>query len=159
MRSEWAAGASFLELRTPGYEHYLSRGESFGDVDPAAVTREMIRRTIREHLDKEKRLRPQGIKVLSLFFVDKVDRYRRYDGEGNPVKGEYAVMFEEEYRRLAGHPDYSALFEDIDVGTDAEDAHDGYFSIDRKRVGSKMVEVLKDTRGKSKADEDTYNLH
>ena len=58
---------------------YLLPGESWGDVDASAVAREMIRRTIREHLDKEKRLRPQGIKVLSLFFIDIVDRYRRYD--------------------------------------------------------------------------------
>jgi restriction endonuclease len=44
-----------------------------------AVQREMIRRTIKEHLDKEKRLRPLGIKVLSLFFIDEVDKYRQYD--------------------------------------------------------------------------------
>ena len=66
---------------------------------PLAVQREMIRRTIKEHLDKEKRLRPLGIKVLSLFFIDAVDRYRQYDADGNPVKGEYARIFEEEYRR------------------------------------------------------------
>ena len=99
-------GRGFVELRVPGGQHYLRRGESHGDVDRHAVKREMIRRTIREHLDKEKRLRPQGIKVLSLFFIDAVDRYRRYDQEGHPVKGEYALMFEEEYRRLANHPDY-----------------------------------------------------
>ena len=78
---------------------------------PHAVQREMIRRTIREHLDKEKRLRPQGIKVLSLFFIDAVDKYRRYDDKGSPVKGDYARMFEEEYRHLANHPDYHTLFE------------------------------------------------
>ena len=61
----------------------------------------MIRRTIRAHLDKEKRLRPQGIKVLTLFFIDKVDRYRgRTTQKGNAVKGDYARIFEEEYRRL-----------------------------------------------------------
>ena len=96
-----------------------------------AVQREMIRRTIREHLDKEKRLRPQGIKVLSLFFIDAVDRYRRYEA-GNPVKGDYALMFEEEYRRLARHPDYQMLFEGVDVSTVAEEAHNGYFSIDKR---------------------------
>ena len=67
-----------VELRVPGGEVYLRRGEAWGDVDGSAVAREMIRRTIREHLDKEKRLRPQGIKVLSLFFIDRVERYRRY---------------------------------------------------------------------------------
>ena len=61
----------------------------------------MIRRTIKEHLEKELRLRPQGIKVLSLFFIDSVERYRKYDEDGNPVKGDYAVIFEEEYRKSA----------------------------------------------------------
>ena len=83
----------------PGAERYLRLGEAWGDVDADAVQRQMIRRTIREHLDKEKRLRPQGIKVLSLFFVDAVERYRRYDEAGSPVKGDYALMFEEEYQR------------------------------------------------------------
>lgn len=76
----------YIELRVPGSEQYLHRSEAWGDVDALAVQREMIRRTIREHLDKEKRLRPQGIKVLSLFFIDAVDRYRQYDDEGNPEK-------------------------------------------------------------------------
>ena len=125
-------GNEFLELRVPGDDRFLRPGEAWGDVDRLAVQREMIRRTIREHLDKEKRLRPQGIKVLSLFFIDAVDRYRRYDDEGNPVKGDYARIFEEEYRRLAGHPDYRALFEGADMETIAEEAHDGYFSIDKK---------------------------
>ena len=100
------------------------------------VQREMIHRTIKEHLDKEKRLRPQGIKVLSLFFIDAVDRYRRYDADGNPVKGDYARIFEEEYTRLAKHPDYQVLFKEVDVThTTAEDVHNGYFSIDKKKGG------------------------
>ena len=127
-------GNEFVELRVPGGERYLRLGEAWGDMDALAVQRQMIRRTIREHLDKEKRLRPQGIKVLSLFFVDAVDRYRRYDDEGNPVKGDYARMFEEEYRRLARHPDHRTLFDgvDLDDGESIEAVHDGYFSIDRK---------------------------
>src|SRR5206468_12880752 len=92
-----ATGDEYVELRVPGGEQYLRPGQAWGDVDALAVQREMIRRTIREHLDKEKRLRPQGIKVLSLFFIDEVARYRRYDSEGKPVKGDYARIFEEEY--------------------------------------------------------------
>jgi type III restriction enzyme len=118
----------------------------------------MIQRTIKEHLDKEKRLRPQGIKVLTLFFIDAVERYRRYDAEGNPVKGDYARIFEEEYRRLARHPDYQSLFKEVDLATAAEDAHNGYFSIDRKKIGSTTVEVFKDTKGTTQADDDTYSL-
>ena len=127
-------GNEFVELRIPGGERYLRLGEAWGDVDALAVQRQMIRRTIREHLDKEERLRPQGIKVLSLFFVDAVDRYRRYDDEGHPVKGDYARIFEEEYRRLAHHPDHRTLFEGagLDEAEPVEAIHDGYFSIDRK---------------------------
>ena len=151
-------GNKFVELRVPGDQRFLRLGEAYGDVDTLAVHREMIRRTIREHLDKEKRLRPQGIKVLSLFFVDAVNRYRRYDAEGEPVKGEHAEIFEEEYRRLANHPDYRTLFEGMDSDVDVDEVHDGYFSIDRRRVGGNTVELFRDTRGDSKADDDTYNL-
>ena len=151
-------GKEFMELRVPGGEHFLRIGQAYGDVDTLAVQREMIRRTIKEHLDKEKRLRPQGIKVLSLFFIDVVDKYRHYDEEGNPVKGDYARIFEEEYHRLAHHPDYSTLFEGVDLSRAPEEVHNGYFSIDRKKVGSKTIDVFKDTRGDTKADDDTYSL-
>jgi type III restriction enzyme len=151
-------GDAFVELRYPGGEKYLQVGLAHGDVEPLAIQREMIRRTIKEHLDKEKRLRPQGIKVLSLFFIDAVDRYRQYDVDGNPVKGDYARIFEEEYRRIAKHPDYQSLFTEVDLATAAEEVHNGYFSIDKKKVGGKSVEVIKDTRGDTKADDDTYNL-
>jgi type III restriction enzyme len=148
----------FLELRVPGGEHYLQIGQAYGDLEALALQREMIRRTIKEHLDKEMRLRPQGIKVLSLFFIDAVHRYRKYDANGNPMKGDYAAIFEEEYRRLARHPDYHTLFQEVDFSRAAEEVHNGYFSIDRKKVGANTVEVIKDTRGDTKADDDTYNL-
>lgn len=151
-------GNEFMELRVPGGEHYLRPGQAWGDVEALAIQREMIRRTIKEHLDKEKRLRPQGIKVLSLFFIDAVDKYRQYDADGNPVKGDYARIFEEEYRRLANHPDYLNLFQEVDLSQAAEEVHNGYFSIDKKKVAGKAVEMFKDTRGDTKADDDTYNL-
>ena len=148
-------GNEFMELRVPGGEYYLRLGQVWGDVDPHAVQREMIRRTIREHLDKEKRLRPQGIKVLSLFFIDAVEKYRRYDDKGNPAKGDYARMFEEEYRRLANHPDYYTLFEGVDLTAAAEEVHNGYFSIDKKGGWT-------DTAENKQADRDNaeraYNL-
>ncbi len=153
-----AEGEEFLEMRFPGGEEYLRLGQAFGDVEPLAVQRQMIHRTIKEHLDKEKRLRPQGIKVLSLFFIDAVEKYRRYDTDGNSVKGDYARIFEEEYRRLAKHPDYQSLFKEVDLTTAAEAVHNGYFSIDKKKIGTKTVEVLKDTKGTSQADDDTYSL-
>ncbi len=148
----------FMELRFPGGEEYLRPGQAYGDVDALAVQRQMIHRTIKEHLDKEKRLAPQGIKVLSLFFIDAVEKYRQYDADGNPVKGDYARIFEEEYRRLARHPDYQSLFKEVDLTTAAADVHNGYFSIDRKKVGARTVEVFKDTKGTTQADDDTYSL-
>ena len=121
-----------LELRVPGYERWLQPGETYGAVDQMAVQREMIRKAIREHLDKEKRLRPQGIKVLTLFFIDKVANYRYYLEDGSPVKGEYARIFEGEYRRAFNDPEYKSMFEDVDLAEAAEQAHDGYFSVDRR---------------------------
>ena len=127
-----AKGNEYMELRVPSGEQFLKPGQAWGDVDALALQREMIRRTIKEHLDKEKRLRPQGIKVLSLFFIDAVDRYRQYDEDGNALKGDYARIFEEEYRRFSKHPDYRTLFADVDLTHAADEVHNGYFSIDKK---------------------------
>ena len=148
-------GNEFMELRVPGDEQYLRPGQTWGDVDPLAVARQMIRRTIREHLDKEKRLRPQGIKVLSLFFVDAVNRYRRHDDDGNPTKGDYALMFEEEYRRLSKHPDYRTLFQEVDLTKAVEEVHNGYFSIDRKGGWTDTAENNQTNRDNA---ERAYNL-
>ncbi len=148
-------GSASVELRMPGGECFLREGEAYGDVDAATVHRQMIRRTIREHLDKEKRLRPQGIKVLSLFFVDAVERYRRYDDAGNAVKGDYARTFEEEYKRLARHPDYQSLFGEVDLTSSAEDVHDGYFSIDKKGGWTDTAENNQVNRNNA---ERAYNL-
>lgn len=148
-------GEELLELRYPGGEVYLRPGQAYGDVDTLAVQREMIRRTIREHLDKEKRLRPHGIKVLSLFFIDSVEKYRKYDAEGNAVKGEYALIFEEEYRRAAKLPAYNSLFEGADLTHAAEEVHNGYFSIDKKGGWTETIES--NQTGRENAER-AYNL-
>ena len=127
-----AKGEEFMELRYLGGEVYLALGQAHGEVDALAVQREMIRRTIKEHLEKEKLLRPKGIKVLSLFFIESVARYRQYDKDGNPVKGDYARIFEEEYRRAAKLPAFQSLFGEVDLAQQAAAVHDGYFSIDKK---------------------------
>jgi type III restriction enzyme len=150
-----AKGGEYLELRVPGGEQFLKPGQAWGDVDALAVQREMIRRTIKEHLDKEKRLRPQGIKVLSLFFIDAVDRYRKYDADGNAVKGDYARIFEEEYRRLGKHPDYLTLFAEVDLTRAAEDVHNGYFSIDKK---GGWTDTEENNQGNRDNAERAYNL-
>jgi type III restriction enzyme len=150
-----AKGDEFMELRYPGGEQYLRSGQAYGDVEPLAVQRQMIQRTIKEHFEKEKRLGPQGIKVLSLFFIDAVDRYRQYDADGNPVKGDYARIFEEEYRRLAKHPDYQSLFKEVDVTTAAEQVHNGYFSIDKK---GGWTDTAENNQGNRDNAERAYNL-
>ncbi len=150
-----AQGDEYLELRVPGGEQYLRLGQAWGDVDALAVQREMIRRTIREHLDKEKRLRPQGIKVLSLFFIDEVAKYRSYDADGKPVKGDYARIFEEEYRRAANLPDYRTLFREVDLAHAAEEVHNGYFSIDKK---GGWTDTSESNAGSRENAERAYNL-
>jgi len=145
----------YLELRFPGGEVFLQPGQAHGDVDPLAVQREMIRRTIKEHLDKELRLRPLGIKVLSLFFIDEVAKYRAYNADGNPVKGPYALIFEEEYRRVAKLPAYRALFQGQDIDRCAEEVHNGYFSIDKK---GGWVDTAENNQTARENAERAYNL-
>lgn len=103
-----------------------------------------IKNTIKKHLDKELQLKGKGIKVLSLFFVDKVANYRIYDAEGKPAKGKFAELFERHYRELIQLPQHKEL-----AVFSVEKLHDGYFSADKKGV-------FKDTNGSTQADDDTY---
>ena len=147
-----------IELRTPGETRILTLDEpTFGDVDDISLSRAMIRRTIKEHLDKEKRLRPQGIKVLSLFFIRKVEDYRRYDGD-RLMPGPLATIFEEEYARFAKHSDYNTLFKEVDITTAAAEVHNGYFSIDRKLHTPFEEMEFKKSASQESRDNDTYNL-
>ena len=131
--------------------------QAIGGVDFDEYKRLQIRKTIEEHLDKEMRLRPLGIKVLSLFFIDRVAHYRSYDKEGHRQKGKFAVMFEEEYERAVRKPKYNTLLEGADIKTAAAGVHNGYFAIDRKKDSS-GENVMKDASGKTAADESAYNL-
>jgi type III restriction enzyme len=126
------AGAQYIDLRFPGGEEQLAVGQAVGDVDDDAIKRMMIKRTIREHLDKELRLRPKGIKVLSLFFIDTVANYRLYSDDGIAAQGKFAQMFEEEYTAYAQSNKYKSLFKEVDLTAPASGVHDGYFSIDKK---------------------------
>lgn len=146
-------GEEYLELSN--LEKPLRPGEAIGDVDGDALKRLMIRRTIEEHLDKELRLRPQGIKVLSLFFIDVVEHYRSYAPDGTQVKGKYAVMFEEEYRKAAAKPKYRTLFNEVDLESDATEVHDGYFSIDKKGT---WTDTAENNQGNRDNAERAYNL-
>ena len=136
----------------------LRLGESVGDMDDLAIKRAQIRKTIEEHLDKELELNRKGIKVLSLFFIDKVANYRIYDEEGNPQKGKYALIFEEEYKKAIKRPKYSTLFNDIDLSLAAEEVHNGYFAMDKK---GKVRDFKLKKNGEfslTKDADDTFNL-
>ena len=147
--------AGRVEVRGPGFDVALRRGEAHGGVDPDQFARHLIRRTVREHLQKEKRLRPLGIKVLSLFFVDAVAHYRTYAADGGEGKGKFARMFEEEYRREAARPDYATLFDAGNPVPNAEDVHDGYFSQDRRGAS---VDTVESNAGGREAAERAYAL-
>ncbi|MGV7004607.1 type III restriction-modification system endonuclease [Desulfovibrio sp. QI0442] len=127
-------GNQSIELKFPNGEKVLTPGDEHGGVSQDDLKRLMIHRTIKEHLDKEKRFAALGlgVKVLSLFFIDSVEYYRQYDQDGNWVKGKYATMFEEEYRKLAKDYDYQTLFEGLDLDVEVNEVHNGYFSIDKK---------------------------
>ncbi len=110
------------------------------------VMKFQIRRTIEEHLRKELKLNKQGIKVLSLFFIDRVANYRTYDAQDSEVKGKFAVWFEEIYSELIKRPEFQSLDK-----YPIDKIHNGYFSQDKKGHA-------KDTSGETQADDDTYNL-
>ncbi len=120
-------------------------GKAIGGVDENIIKRAQIYKTIEFHLEKELRYFEKGIKVLSLFFIDKVEKYRTETGD----KGIYAQMFEECYNELMSKEKYAPL--KTYFNTDVEKAHNGYFSQDKKGV-------YKNTKGDTLADDDTYNI-
>ncbi|MDP3480834.1 MAG: DEAD/DEAH box helicase family protein, partial [Desulfoprunum sp.] len=143
----------------------MESGEATGDVNEATLRRIQIREAIKGHLEKEQALFPLGIKVLSLFFIDEVAKYRRYD-DGVEQPGEYAKMFEEEYvdavneiPLLLDEPYRKYL-----KGIKTEKTHNGYFSIDKKskRLVDPETKLVKDAEtGQKKAtsdDADAYDL-
>ena len=123
----------------------LYQGQRKDDLNDE-VMKFQILRTVEEHLRKELKLNKQGIKVLSLFFIDRVANYRTYDNQGNAVKGKFALWFEEIYMDLMKRHEFQPL-NHYDLGK----IHNGYFSQDKKGQ-------VKDTSGETQADDDTYNL-
>lgn len=118
-----------------------------GDVNDDLIKKQQIRKTIQEHLDKELIFNPLGIKVLSLFFIDRVSHYREYDSKGNTRLGKYGKWFEEEYSALISREKYKKLKYSA---VPAASVHNGYFSQDKGKI--------KDTQGNTKLDENTYDL-
>lgn len=138
----------------------IKAGDVVGDVSEKDMRRIQIRETILSHFEKEEKLFDRGIKCLSLFFIDEVAKYRRYDENGEEVLGEYGAMFEQEYRAILN--DYVTLFDTPyqrylkSTCSDAGRVHRGYFSIDKK-TGRSVDSPLK--RGSAFSDDiSAYDL-
>lgn len=191
VREKLEKGKNIYELsgEMPQYKHYtiqdidgyfnkivingeeIFAGEAVGDIDEKAFRRIQIRETIISHLTKEKQLFDKGIKVLSLFFIDSVDKYRLYSKDGEELLGEYAQMFEEEYNLVRNdfidlfHQEYNDYLKENDPSAvhkgympgsyaqylqrdDSDKVHRGYFSIDKKQ---KLIDP--DTKRAKKGEE------
>jgi type III restriction enzyme len=123
--------------------------EAIGEIDKEELQYLQIKKSIEEHLEKERLLLKRGIKVLTLFFIDRVANYRSYDPDGKPQKGKFVKFFEKAFQEVVKLPRYQELYQQVYKNLPIDQIHGGYFSIDKKGR-------LKDTTGKSKADESTY---
>ena len=138
-------------------------GDVIGKVSEEQIRRIQIRETILSHIQRERELFYKGIKVLSLFFIDEVAKYKQYDEAGDAMNGLYADIFEEEYRDIInslqikiGEDDYMKYLEVIS----ADKTHAGYFSIDKKgkMIDSKANEKRENSKEKMSNDVDAYDL-
>ncbi len=137
---------------TPGAEHVaftngktLNIGQETGGIRED-LWRVQIKNTVKKHLEKELQVKGKGVKVLSLFFIDKVANYRSYDEQGAPVAGKFAQEFEAAFKELTAQARYKDL-----LPFPLPSLHNGYFAQDKKGI-------LKDTTGTTQADDDVYNL-
>ncbi|EKT4519808.1 DEAD/DEAH box helicase family protein [Flavobacterium psychrophilum] len=156
----------------------LFAGEVIGDFYEQDFRRIQIRETIYSHLKKEKQLFDKGIKVLSLFFIDSVEKYKQYNELGEEVPGEYAKIFEEEYNKLRSefldlfHQEYNEYLKESDPSNvhkgympssyfsyverdTADKIHNGYFSIDKK---NKMIDPTVKRGKEDSEDISAYDL-
>ncbi|WP_341346612.1 DEAD/DEAH box helicase family protein [Paenibacillus sp. FSL H3-0469] len=137
----------------------LFAGDVQGDVSELHFRRIQIRETLKSHYEKERVLFYKGIKVLSLFFIDEVSKYRQYDKDGNELNGNYADVFEEEYMELLN--EQQSLFADDPYvqylnTIRVKDTHKGYFSIDKK--SNRFVDSKVSARESDSDDADAYDL-
>jgi type III restriction enzyme len=139
----------------------LFAGDVIGSVSEEQLRRIQIRETILSHIERERQLFAKGIKVLSLFFIDEVAKYKQYDAHGNAAGGIYAQIFEEEYKSVIGNmqlqlEDSEEYLKYLD-GIPAEQTHAGYFSIDKKS-GRMIDSKLDDKKERTSDDADAYDL-
>ena len=136
----------------------LYAGDIVGQVNEEQNRRIKIRETIDSHLKREEELFHKGIKVLSLFFIDEVAKYKQYDGAGNPENGIYADIFEQEYQDILEHRQSTirdAEYRKYLDAISAKDTHAGYFSIDKK---GKMIDPKLSGKETTTDDVDAYDL-
>ena len=136
----------------------LYAGDVIGKVSEEQIRRIQIRETIVSHIQRERQLFYKGIKVLSLFFIDEVAKYKQYDTAGQPKNGIYADIFEEEYADIIdamqhelGNDDYIKYLESISVTA----THSGYFSVDKK---GKIIDSKVGRKETTSDDIDAYDL-
>ncbi|VAW45126.1 Type III restriction enzyme, res subunit:DEAD/DEAH box helicase, N-terminal, partial [hydrothermal vent metagenome] len=142
-------GDEFIDFTSK--EAFVDLGRSIGGVDELALKRLQIAKTIEKHFEREMVLNAQGIKVLTLFFLDRVANYRVYDEEGKQGLGVYGQIFEKEFVRLAKSRKFQSLFKEVDLDIEVSKVHGGYFAADKKGI-------VKDTKGNTQADESAYDL-
>ncbi|OQY01823.1 MAG: DEAD/DEAH box helicase [Desulfobacteraceae bacterium 4572_130] len=128
----------------------LYKGETQGGLTDE-IMKMQIRKTVEEHLKKEKRLNKKGIKILSLFFIDKVANYRGYNEVGSPIQGKFAKWFEEIYQEYISKPAFKELDKFL-----INEVHNGYFSQDKKGKWKDTKETSASLNSKNSAD--TFNL-
>ncbi|MAZ39652.1 MAG: restriction endonuclease subunit R [Legionellales bacterium] len=139
--------------------HQLQAGEATGDVNENTLRRIQIREAIKAHIEKEQVLFHKGIKVLTLFFIDEVAKYRQYT-EASETGGEYAQIFEQEYQQALQelkqenvlHEAHQTYLDKIKV----DKTHNGYFSIDKKT--KRMIDPITGKKSKEADDVDAYDL-
>ena len=136
----------------------LRKGEIVGESNELHMQRVQIRETIKAHFEKERQLFKKGVKCLSLFFIDEVAKYRKYDENGEPVKGVFQQIFEEEYARLVNE-EFHIFDEDYNEYLRRfapYQTHRGYFSIDKK--SGRMVDSKTGRKSDVSEDESDYEL-
>ena len=137
-----------------GIEIYI--GQAIGDVDEEHVRRIQIREAIKSHIEKERVLFQRSIKVLSLFFIDEVAKYRIYDKNNHQLNGEYATIFEEEYNNAIRQQNiFEEEYNKYISSHPAENIHAGYFSIDKK---GHFVNSKENKSEEGSDDESAYDL-
>lgn len=136
----------------------LQTGDATGDVNEMSLRRIQIREAIRAHFEKEQRLFSRGVKVLSLFFIDEVAKYRQYDENGEKP-GEYAQIFEEEYQIQLNEnlTLFGDAYDQYLKGIDPAKTHNGYFSIDKK--SKRLVDPKAKIRGEMKGESDDVDAY